>query len=135
MSLLPRRGPEALEYIPLGKKRSRSGDDQEEDQPKKVKASGNSFSEGKDGFTYMGRWSYALSRRRWNLSDRCPVCRRCGGGVHRRLLLRQRKSRRPGGHRGVLGGQPSAVRRGPGFSSGRVVEARINKRALLQERC
>lgn len=55
VSLLPRRVPEALEYIPLGRKRSHSGDPQEEVPPKKVKSSGNPPSESTDGFTYMGK--------------------------------------------------------------------------------
>uniref|UniRef100_H3CZE8 Ribonuclease H1 n=1 Tax=Tetraodon nigroviridis TaxID=99883 RepID=H3CZE8_TETNG len=54
VGLLPKRGPEALEYIPLGKKRSHSGEDEEEAQAKKVKHSGTSSSESTDGFTYMG---------------------------------------------------------------------------------
>lgn len=55
VGLLPKRGPEALEYIPLGKKRSHSGEDEEEAQAKKVKHSGTSSSESTDGFTYMGK--------------------------------------------------------------------------------
>lgn len=55
VSLLPKRGPEPLEYIPLGQKRSHSSDDQEEAQPKKLKPSGTSSSESTDGFTYMGK--------------------------------------------------------------------------------
>lgn len=62
VSLLPKRGPEALEYIPLGKKRSHSGDEQEEAQAKKVKHSGNSSSESSDGFTYMGKMEVAAVR-------------------------------------------------------------------------
>lgn len=52
--LLPRRGPEALEYIPLGRKRSHSSDDGEKVQLKKAKQTGNSVSESTDGFTRMG---------------------------------------------------------------------------------
>lgn len=55
VSLLPKRGPEALEYIPLGKKRSRPSDQEEEEQPKRVKPSGGGSRESTGGFTYMGR--------------------------------------------------------------------------------
>eukprot|EP00066_Takifugu_rubripes_P020792 XP_011610058.1 PREDICTED: ribonuclease H1 isoform X2 [Takifugu rubripes] len=51
---LPKRGPEALEYIPLGRKRSLSSGDNEEAQAKKVKHSGDSPSASTDGFTHMG---------------------------------------------------------------------------------
>jgi len=53
-SLLPKRGPEPLEYIPLGKKRCHS-DEGTEQHPKRVKQSENSSSESSDGFTYMGK--------------------------------------------------------------------------------
>lgn len=59
VSLLPKRGPEALEYIPLGQKRSHPRDDQEEAQPKKLKPSGNPSSQSTDGFTYMGKMEAA----------------------------------------------------------------------------
>ncbi|KAL3052099.1 hypothetical protein OYC64_004785 [Pagothenia borchgrevinki] len=47
LSLLPKRGPEPLEYIALGKKRSHSDEDAQT-RPKRVKPSVSS-----DGFTYM----------------------------------------------------------------------------------
>ncbi|XP_078130079.1 ribonuclease H1 [Sander vitreus] len=50
---LPKRGPEPLEYIPLGKKRCHSDEDVES-PPKRVKQSESSSSESTDGFTYMG---------------------------------------------------------------------------------
>lgn len=53
VNLLPKRGPEPLMYIPLGKKR-RHSDDEAETQPKRVKLSENSTTESRDGFTYMG---------------------------------------------------------------------------------
>ncbi|KAM4521926.1 ribonuclease H1 [Odontesthes bonariensis] len=52
-ALLPKRGPEPLEYIPLGKKRCHS-DEGTEQHPKRVKQSESSSSESSDGFTYMG---------------------------------------------------------------------------------
>ncbi|XP_059211679.1 ribonuclease H1 [Centropristis striata] len=57
-ALLPKRGPEALEYIPLGKKRCHS-EEETESQPKRVKPSESSSAESStsdstDGFTYMG---------------------------------------------------------------------------------
>ncbi|XP_032399509.1 ribonuclease H1 [Etheostoma spectabile] len=52
-ALLPKRGPEPLEYIPLGKKRCHS-DKEVESPPKRVKQSESSSSESTDGFTYMG---------------------------------------------------------------------------------
>uniref|UniRef100_A0A671X5G9 Ribonuclease H1 n=1 Tax=Sparus aurata TaxID=8175 RepID=A0A671X5G9_SPAAU len=52
-NLLPKRGPEPLEYIPLGKKRCHT-EEQAESQPKRVKQSESSSSVGPDGFTYMG---------------------------------------------------------------------------------
>lgn len=108
-SLLPKRGPEALEYIPLGKKRSHSSDDQEEAQPKKVKHSGSPSSESTDGFTYMGKRDVAAVFGEREEDILC-VCRRRCGGLHRWLLLGQWKSRRPSGYRSVLGPQPPAVR-------------------------
>lgn len=53
VNLLPKRGPEPLMYIPLGKKR-RHSDDEAETQPKRVKLSESSTTESTDGFTYMG---------------------------------------------------------------------------------
>ncbi|KAM4528721.1 ribonuclease H1 [Fundulus diaphanus] len=53
ISLLPKRGPEPLEYIPLGKKRSRP-EEGAELQPKRAKPSESSLSGSVDGFTYMG---------------------------------------------------------------------------------
>ncbi|XP_070705530.1 ribonuclease H1 [Pempheris klunzingeri] len=53
VNLLPKRGPEPLEYIPLGKKRSHSNEEAES-HPKRVKQSESSSSESTDGFTYMG---------------------------------------------------------------------------------
>lgn len=50
---LPKRGPEPLEYIPIGKKRCHS-DEKAESHPKRVKQSESSSSESTDGFTYMG---------------------------------------------------------------------------------
>lgn len=52
-ALLPKRGPEPLEYIPLGKKRCHLDEDAES-HPKRVKQSEGSSSESTDGFTYMG---------------------------------------------------------------------------------
>lgn len=52
VNLLPKRGPEPLEYIPLGKKRCHS--EEAESSPKKVKKSEDQFSGNTDGFTYMG---------------------------------------------------------------------------------
>ncbi|KAM3602943.1 uncharacterized protein V6R79_013642 [Siganus canaliculatus] len=52
-SLLPKRGPEALEYIPLGKKRCLS-EAETETPPKRVKPSESASSQSTDGFTYMG---------------------------------------------------------------------------------
>lgn len=52
-SLLPRRGPEPLEYIPLGRKRSRP-EQGAELQLKRAKPSESSLPGGGDGFTYMG---------------------------------------------------------------------------------
>uniref|UniRef100_A0A3Q3WZ70 Ribonuclease H1 n=1 Tax=Mola mola TaxID=94237 RepID=A0A3Q3WZ70_MOLML len=52
-SLLPKRGPEPLEYIPLGKKRCHS-DEEAQSGPKRAKHSGSLSSESADGFTYMG---------------------------------------------------------------------------------
>ena len=54
--LLPKRGPEALEYIPLGKKRCHS-EEEAESEPKRVKQSESSSSVSPDGFTYMGKKS------------------------------------------------------------------------------
>lgn len=55
ITLLPKRGPEPLQYIPLGKKRCHS---QEEEAAaslsKRVKPSENSSSKSTNGFTYMG---------------------------------------------------------------------------------
>ncbi|NP_001272759.1 ribonuclease H1 [Oryzias latipes] len=52
--LLPKRGPEPLHYIPLGK-RSRSSEEEEELHAKRPRESGAPSSEGtSDGFTYMG---------------------------------------------------------------------------------
>ncbi|KAM7368342.1 hypothetical protein PAMP_014568 [Pampus punctatissimus] len=53
VALLPKRGPEPLMYIPLGKKRCHS-DEEVETQPKRVKQSESLSSESADGFTYMG---------------------------------------------------------------------------------
>uniref|UniRef100_A0A1A7YQA2 Ribonuclease H1 n=1 Tax=Iconisemion striatum TaxID=60296 RepID=A0A1A7YQA2_9TELE len=53
ISLLPKRGPEPLQYIPLGKKRCHS-DEGAELHPKRVKPSENQSSQHSDGFTYMG---------------------------------------------------------------------------------
>uniref|UniRef100_A0A3Q0S1U5 Ribonuclease H1 n=1 Tax=Amphilophus citrinellus TaxID=61819 RepID=A0A3Q0S1U5_AMPCI len=53
VTLLPKRGPEPLEYIPLGKKRCHS-DGEAGHPPKRVKASESSSSESSDRFTYMG---------------------------------------------------------------------------------
>uniref|UniRef100_A0A3P8V345 Ribonuclease H1 n=1 Tax=Cynoglossus semilaevis TaxID=244447 RepID=A0A3P8V345_CYNSE len=58
---LPKRGPEPLEYIPLGKKRLHSEQEQQEQQEeepntsKRIKQStGSSAGSSSDGFTYMG---------------------------------------------------------------------------------
>ncbi|XP_054474155.1 ribonuclease H1 [Anoplopoma fimbria] len=53
VALLPKRGPEPLEYIPIGKKRCHSDKDAES-SPKRVKQSESSSSESADGYTYMG---------------------------------------------------------------------------------
>ncbi|KAK9531899.1 hypothetical protein VZT92_011291 [Zoarces viviparus] len=53
VALLPKRGPEPLEYIPIGRKRCHSDQDAES-PPKRVKQSESSSSESTDGFTYMG---------------------------------------------------------------------------------
>ncbi|XP_060907477.1 ribonuclease H1 [Labrus mixtus] len=53
ISLLPKRGPEPLQYIPLGKKRCHS-EEEAESSPKRVKQSESSSLESSDGFTYMG---------------------------------------------------------------------------------
>nr|XP_020442608.1 ribonuclease H1 isoform X1 [Monopterus albus] len=53
VALLPKRGPEPLEYIPLGKKR-RQSDEEAVSPPKRVKQAESSSSENTDGFTYMG---------------------------------------------------------------------------------
>lgn len=53
VNLLPKRGPEPFQYIPLGKKRCLS-EKEVEDSPKRVKTSASSSSESADGFTYMG---------------------------------------------------------------------------------
>ncbi|XP_040920976.1 ribonuclease H1 isoform X2 [Toxotes jaculatrix] len=52
VTLLPKRGPEPLEYIPLGKKRCHS--EEVVSPPKRVKQSESSSSESTDRFTYMG---------------------------------------------------------------------------------
>lgn len=54
VNLLPKRGPEPLEYIPLGKKRCHSVEEAES-HPKRVKQSESLSSESTDGFTYMGK--------------------------------------------------------------------------------
>lgn len=54
VDLLPKRGPEPLQYIPLGKKRCHS-EEETETKPKRVKQSESSSSESSDGFTYMGK--------------------------------------------------------------------------------
>lgn len=64
---LPKRGPEPLEYIPLGRKRCHQEQEEAEPQPhsKRGKTSESSVSSGSsassgsnsDGFTYMGRGS------------------------------------------------------------------------------
>ncbi|XP_062293270.1 ribonuclease H1 [Scomber scombrus] len=59
VSMLPKRGPEPLMYIPLGKKRCHSEEGEDESQRKRVKPSESSTpeittSESTDGFTYMG---------------------------------------------------------------------------------
>lgn len=54
--LLPKRGPEPLEYIPLGQKRCHSGV-KAESSPKRLRRAerdGGSSSQSSDGFTYMG---------------------------------------------------------------------------------
>nr|XP_049612029.1 ribonuclease H1 isoform X1 [Syngnathus scovelli] len=61
--LLPKRGPEPLEYIPLGKKRRHVDEDEEEEEEKqqeetsvpskRIKPNQSSSSDNKDGFTYM----------------------------------------------------------------------------------
>lgn len=53
-SLLPKRGPEPLYYIPLGKKRSLSETVEDTEPPKRVKASESPSAQSSDGFTYMG---------------------------------------------------------------------------------
>ncbi|XP_068609759.1 ribonuclease H1 [Brachionichthys hirsutus] len=51
--LLPRRGPEPLEYFPLGRKR-RQADEEVDTRPKRLKGSEPRGSESPPGFTYMG---------------------------------------------------------------------------------
>ncbi|XP_069033550.1 ribonuclease H1 [Embiotoca jacksoni] len=51
ISPLPKRGPEPLEYIPLGKKRCHSDEEEAESPHKRVKQTESSSA---DGFTYMG---------------------------------------------------------------------------------
>lgn len=53
VNMLPKRGPEPLEYIPLGKKRCLS-DKTEVVNPKKLKLTESSSAKSKDEFTYMG---------------------------------------------------------------------------------
>ncbi|XP_014902144.1 ribonuclease H1-like isoform X3 [Poecilia latipinna] len=53
VSLLPRRGPEPVECIPLGKKRPHP-EEGAELQPKRAKPSETSLAGSSDGFTYMG---------------------------------------------------------------------------------
>ncbi|GAA6231713.1 ribonuclease H1 isoform X1 [Lates japonicus] len=53
LSLLPKRGPEPLEYIPLGKKRCHSTEEVVS-PPKRAKQCESSSSESTDGFTHMG---------------------------------------------------------------------------------
>lgn len=53
VALLPKRGPEPLEYIPLGKKRCHS-DGEAASPTKRAKPSESSSSVSSDGFTYMG---------------------------------------------------------------------------------
>ncbi|XP_034384204.1 ribonuclease H1 [Cyclopterus lumpus] len=55
-ALLPKRGPEPLEYIPLGRKRLHSAQKAEEQSSpsKRVRQAESSSSESADGFTYMG---------------------------------------------------------------------------------
>ncbi|XP_016519833.1 ribonuclease H1 isoform X1 [Poecilia formosa] len=53
VSLLPRRGPERVECIPLGKKRPHP-EEGAELQPKRAKPSETSLAGSSDGFTYMG---------------------------------------------------------------------------------
>lgn len=48
--VLPKRGPEPLEYIPLGPKRRHQQEEEEETPSKRLKAE----AESADGFTYMG---------------------------------------------------------------------------------
>ncbi|KAM8832282.1 ribonuclease H1 isoform 2-T2 [Spinachia spinachia] len=52
-AVLPRRGPEPLEYIPIGRKRCHSDEDGES-RLKRVKPPESSSSKSTDGFTYMG---------------------------------------------------------------------------------
>lgn len=54
-NLLPKRGPEPLEYIPLGRKRCHQEQEKAESHPKRVKQSESSSSGSTDGFTYMGK--------------------------------------------------------------------------------
>ncbi|XP_060947408.1 ribonuclease H1 isoform X2 [Limanda limanda] len=53
LSLLPKRGPEPLEYIPLGRKRPHAPEELES-PPKRVKETEGSSSQNPDGFTHMG---------------------------------------------------------------------------------
>ena len=61
VNLLPKRGPEPLEYIPLGKKRCHAGGE-EKSPSKRVKQSESSSSESADGFTYMGKIAVGIRR-------------------------------------------------------------------------
>lgn len=54
VNLLPKKGPEPLEYIPLGKKRCHSEEGAAESNAKRLKPSESSSSESTDGFTHMG---------------------------------------------------------------------------------
>lgn len=91
---LPKRGPEPLEYIPLGRKRCHQEQEGAESQPhsKRGKMSESSVSSGSsassgsssDGFTYMGRdiaREQPKSMERVRLTVCVSVClrRRCGG--------------------------------------------------------
>ncbi|XP_061610550.1 ribonuclease H1 isoform X2 [Phyllopteryx taeniolatus] len=58
--VLPKKGPEPLEYIPLGKKRSRMEEEEQQQHQnavvpsKRIKENHSSSTDSTDGFTYMG---------------------------------------------------------------------------------
>lgn len=78
--LLPKRGPEPLEYIPLGKKRCHSKEEEAESHPKRVKQPESASSESPDGFTYMGDAVVVYTDGCCTANGRCGA--RAGIGVY-----------------------------------------------------